>query len=79
MSECETARAEPEVLVGDVQNVGPLTLIARSSSIDFPSAIAWGQWCREVAQAALDEDDCLLEELDAEARAGREAAEEEGT
>lgn len=40
-----------------------LTDIALSSSIDFENALLWGQWCREMADAALAGDRELASEL----------------
>jgi hypothetical protein len=48
------------------QRVRALKLIRRSSLVDFELPILWAQWCRDVACAALDEDDAMLDNLEKE-------------
>ena len=43
-----------------------MKLIRRSSLVDFELPILWAQWCRDVACAALDEDDAMLDNLEKE-------------
>ena len=40
-----------------------LVAISKSSSSEFKTSLEWGQWCRKVARAAIDEDKEMLSEL----------------
>jgi len=46
-----------------------LVMIEKSRKDEFPDALAWAWWCRDVAAAALASDDDELERLDQEREA----------
>ena len=44
--------------------------IDNSSSVDFESGLKWGQWCRDIIQAAFFGDDERVQELLDQQRSG---------
>lgn len=50
------------------QNEKVVNAISNSSLIDFDSSLEWGQWCRDLACAALWGDDEAIDRLVASSR-----------
>lgn len=55
-----------------------LNIVSLSSSADHSTALAWGQWCREVVRAGLNGDEEELDRLAQRVPASLRAAQAKG-